>query len=106
MSPRWRLLFGILGASLGSVLFLAGVAILVGQLAQYVETLHWSGYSLLELIKSPTVKSTLPGALQSWLYRPEQLHGFHAAAVGLLEIVPAFVFFIGLGGVILRKALR
>lgn len=106
MSQRRRLIPGILGASLGALLVFAGLAVLLGEVAHYVDTLRWSGYSLLELSKSPMVKSTLPSTLQSWLHRPESLDGLHAAVVGLLETVPASLFFIGLGGVILRKALK
>lgn len=106
MSQRWRLLLGVLGASLGALLVVAGVAVLLGQAAQYVDTLAWPGYSLLELISSPIVKSALPGVLQFWLHRPESRDGLHAGVVGLLGTVPAFVFLIGLGGIILRKALR
>jgi hypothetical protein len=106
MSQRWRLILGVLGASLGALLVVAGVGVLLGQVVEYVDTLHWPGYSLLETIKSPLVKSTLPGALQAWFHRPETPDGLHAAVLGLLEAIPACVFLIGFGGVILRKALR
>jgi len=106
MSQRRRLIPGILGASLGALLVFAGLAVLLGQVANYVDTLHWPGYSLLELSKLPIVKSTLPSTLQSWLHRPGSLDGLHAAVVGLLETIPAFLFLIGLGGVILRRALK
>ena len=106
MSQRWRLIGGVLGATLGGLLVLAGLVVLLGQVGDYVDTLQWSGYSLLELSKSPSLKATLPGAVQSWLHRPEGSDGFQAALIGLLETVPAVVFFIGLGGVMLRKALR
>lgn len=106
MSQQRRLTLGILGAALGALLVFAGVAVLIGHLAHYVETLQWSGLSLLDVVKTATIKSTLPRSLQSWLHRPESLHGLHAAVVGVLETVPAFVILIGLGGMILRKALK
>ncbi|MGH7322571.1 MAG: hypothetical protein ACRELA_23515 [Candidatus Rokuibacteriota bacterium] len=105
MSQRRHLILGILGASLGALLVFTGLAVLLGQVATYVDTLRWPGYSLLELTKSPIIKSSLPGALQSWLHRPDSPDGLHAAVVGFLEVAPAFVVLIGLGGVMLRKAL-
>ncbi len=106
MPQQRRLTLGILGAALGALLIFTGAAVLIGHLVQYVETLQWSAYSLLNLLKAPTVNSTLPRSLQSWLHRPESLHGLHAAVVAVLDTVPAFVILIGLGGMILRKALK
>jgi len=106
MSQRWRLIFGVLGASLGAVLLVAGLAVLLGQVALYVDTLQWPGYSLLELIKSASASKTVPSALHSWLSRPESSGGALGSLIGLLDTVPAYVFLIGFGGLILRKALR
>jgi uncharacterized BrkB/YihY/UPF0761 family membrane protein len=106
MSQRWRLIVGVLGASLGAVLLVAGLAVLLGQVAHYVHSLQWPGYSLLELIKSASASKTLPGVLQLWLSRPESSGGALGSVIGLLDTVPAYVFLIGFGGLILRKALR
>lgn len=107
MSQRWRLMVGVLGASLGAALLVAGLAVLLSQVAHYVDTLQWSGYSLLELIKSAAASKILPGVLQSWLSRPETSSGDALGSlIGLLDTVPACVFLIGFGGLILRKALR
>lgn len=106
MSQRWRLIVGILGASFAALLVFTGLAVLLGQVAHYVDTLQWPGYSLLELVRSASVIRILPGPVQSWLSRPDRPDGVQGALLGLLETVPAYVFLIGLGGVMLRKALR
>jgi hypothetical protein len=106
MSQRWRLILGILSASLGALFVLAGLAVLLSQVAHYVDTLQWPGYSLLELIKSASATKTLPGPLHWWLSRPERSSGALSSLIGLLDALPAYVFLIGFGGLILRKALR
>jgi hypothetical protein len=106
MSQRWQLIVGVLGASLGALLVLSGLAVLLGQVAHYVDRLQWPGYSLLELIKSASTSKTLPGVLQSWLSRPESSGGALGPLNGLLDTVPAYVFLIGFGGLILRRSLR
>jgi hypothetical protein len=95
-----------LGASLGALLVLSGLTVLLGQVAHYVDTLRWPGYSLLELIKSVSATKTLPGPLHWWLSKPESSSGPLGSLIGLLDTVPAYVFLIGFGGLILQKALR
>lgn len=106
MTSRPRLTAGILLAAFGTVVILVGLVLLRQQAADYVDTARWSEHSLLDLIKSPTVKSVLPGGLISWVYRPESLHGLHAAIVGFLDVVSASLFFLSVGAFSLWKALR
>jgi hypothetical protein len=103
---RSQLIAGILLAALGLVLSGVGMVLLSWQAADYVETARWPEYSLLDLIKSPTVKFTLPGGLLSWVYRPESLKDLHAAVIGCLDWVSASWFFLVMGGFILWRALR
>ncbi len=103
---RSRLIAGILLAALGLVLSGVGLGLLSWQAADYIETGHWPEYSLLDLIKSPTVKFTLPGGFLSWVYRPESLKDLHAVVVGCLDECSASWFFLCVGGVILWRALR
>ena len=103
---RSQLRAGILLAAFGLVLSGVGMVLLSWQAADYIETARWPEYSLLDLIKSPTVKFTLPGELLSWVYRPESLKDVHAAVIGCLDAVPASWFFLVMGGFILWRALR
>ena len=103
---RSRLIPGILLAALGLVVCGVGMVLLSWQAADYIETARWPEYSLLDLIKSPTVKFRLPGGLLSWVYRPESLKELHAVVVGCIDGVSASWFFLGVGGVILWRALR
>ena len=103
---RPRLMMEVLRAALGAVLSFVGLVLLGRQAIYYVETAHWPASSLLDLLKSPTVRLTLPGELVSWIERPEFLHGLQAPTASLLDIVPAALFFLGVGGSLLWRALR
>jgi hypothetical protein len=100
---RSRLIAGILLAAVGAVLGLIGVTLLSHQAVYYVETARWPEFSLLDLVKSPTVKLTLLGGLFPWLSRPDSPRGMHAALTFLLDAVPAAPFFLGAGGLILWR---
>jgi len=97
---------GMLSAALGLVLGGFGIVLLGRQFSDYVATAHWPEYSLLDLIKSPTVKFSLPSRLVAWIYRPESLKDLHAALIGCLDVVSASWFFLIVGGLILWRALR
>jgi hypothetical protein len=103
---RSQLIAGILLATLGLVLIGVGMVLVSGQAADYIETARWPEYSLLDLIKSPTVKFALPGGLLSWFYHPESLKDVHAAVIGCLDGVSASWFFLAMGGFVLWRALR
>ena len=103
---RPRLIAGMLSAALGLALSGLGMLLLSQQAADYIDTGNWSEYSLLDLIKSPTVKFSLPHSLVSWIYRPESLKDLHAPLIGCLDVVSASWFFLIVGGLILWKALR
>lgn len=93
-------------AAFGLVLSGVGVLLLSRQAADYIETARWPEYSLLDLIKSPTVKLSLPNRLLSWIYRPESFKDLHATVVGCLDMVSAPWFFLIIGGFIVWRALR
>jgi len=103
---RPRLIAGMLSAALGLILLGFGMFLLSRQAADYIETARWPEYSLLDLIKSPTVKFSLPNSLISWIYRPESFKDLHATLTGCLDLVSASWFFLIVGGLILWKALR
>ena len=103
---RPRLIAGMLLAALGLVLSGFGMLLLSRQATDYIETARWPEYSLLDLIKSPTVKFSLPYGLVSWIYRPESLKDLHAVVIGCLDVVSASWFFLIVGGFMLWKALR
>ena len=103
---RPQLVAAMLLAGLGVALSGAGILLLSRQAADYVETARWPEYSLLDLIKSPTVKFSLPNSLISWIYRPESFKDLHATLTGCLDLVSASWFFLIVGGLIVWRALR
>ena len=103
---RPRLIAGMLSSALGLVLSGTGMLLLSQQAADYMETANWPEYSLLDLVKSPTVKFSLPNSFVSWMYRPESLKDLHWALIGCLDAVSASWFFLIVGGLILWRALR
>jgi len=103
---RPQLVAAMLLAGLGVALSGAGILLLSQQAADYVETARWPEYSLLDLIKSPTVKFSLANSLVSWVYSPESLTDLHRALIGCLDAVSASWFFVIVGGLTLWKALR
>lgn len=103
---RPRLIAGMVLAALGLMLAGLGVVLLGLQATDYIATATWPDYSLLDLIKSPTVKFSLPNGLVSWIYRPESLKDLHAALIGCLDLVSASWFFLIVGGLILWRSLR
>lgn len=103
---RPRLIAGMLSAALGLVLGGLGIFLLSRQAADYIATANWPEYSLLDLIKSPMVKFSLPHSLVSWIYQPESLKDLHATLIGCLDLVSAPWFFLIVGGLILWRALR
>ena len=103
---RPRLIAGMLSAALGLILLGFGMFLLSRQAADYIETARWPEYSLLDLIKSPSVKFSLPHGLVSWIYRPESSADLHAVVIGCLDVVSAPWFFLIVGGLILWRALR
>ena len=103
---RPRLIAGMLSAALGLVLSGLGMFLLSQQAADYIDTGNWPECSLLDLVKSPTVKFSLPHSLVSWIYRPESLKDLHATMIGCLDVVSASWFFLIVGGLILWRALR
>lgn len=106
IAGRRSLIAGVLLAALGLVIGGIGVVLVSWQAGDYVETARWPEYSLLDLVKSPTVKFKLPKALVAWIYHPESLKELHAPVVGCLDSVSASWFFLGVGGFILWRALR
>lgn len=103
---RPRLIAGMLLATLGLMLGGLGVFLLSLQATDYIATATWPEYSLLDLIKSPMVKFSLPDSLASWIYRPESLKDLHAPLIGCLDLVSASWFFVIIGGLTLWRALR
>ncbi len=103
---RPRLIAAMLSAALGLILIGFGMFLLSRQASDYIETANWPEYSLLDLIKSPMVKFSLPQSLGSWIYRPESLKDLHAALIGCLDVVSASWFFLIVGGLMLWRALR
>jgi len=102
---RPRLIAEMLLAALGLMLGGLGVFLLSLQATDYIATAAWREYSLLDLIKSPTVKFSLPSSLVSWIYH-ESFNDFHAALIGCLDLVSASWFFLIVGGLTLWRALR
>jgi hypothetical protein len=93
-------------AGLGVALSGVGMLLLTRQATDYLGTALWPEYSLLDLVKSPTVKFSLPNSLVSWVYSPESLKDLHAALIGCLDAVSASWFFLVIGGFLVWKALR
>ena len=106
MPRRWQLIVAMLLAALGLVSSGVGMLLLSRQAADYIESARWPEYSLLDLIKSPTVKFSLPSSLGSWIYSPESLKDLHGVLIRCLDLVSASWFFLIIGGFILWKALR
>ena len=106
VSRRPQLITGMLLSVLGLVLSGVGVLLLSRQAVDYIETARWPEYSLLDLIKSPAVKFSLPNRLIAWIYGPESLKDLHAAVIGCLDVVSASWFFLIIGAFILWRALR
>jgi hypothetical protein len=103
---RPQLVGAMLLAALGLALSGVGMLLLSRQAADYVDTARWPEYSLVDLIKSPTVRFSLPNSMVSWIYSPESLKDLHGALIGCLDAVSASWSFLIVGGFILWKALR
>ena len=103
---RSRYIGEMLMTALGLVLSGFGMLFLSRQAADYIESARWPDYSLLDLIKSPAVKFSLPHAAVSWIYPQQSITEIHAAVIGCLDLVSASWFFLIVGGLILWRALR
>ena len=103
---RSQLIVAMLLAALGLLLSGVGLLLLSRQAANYIESARWPEYSLLDLVKSPTVKFCLPNSLVSWLYSPQCFKDLHGLLIGCLDVVSASWFFVIVGGFILWKSLR
>jgi hypothetical protein len=96
---------GLVIVGIAALLAASGVALLMVQVAQWLDTGRWVEYALAELLHAPLVKALLPVGVVSWLSRPRSLYGLHTGISWFLETVPAWLFLTGVGGPVLWRAL-
>ncbi len=104
MSNRWRFTAGIVGASLGGLLVLAGLAIFAEQIATWIDRGYWVDHALMDVVTTPTVKRYLPQAFLSWLFRPESLYGLHEMATWMLRTMSSAFSLVVLGALLLWRS--
>jgi hypothetical protein len=106
MSGRLRFTAAIVGASLGGLMVLVGLAIFAGQIATWMDTGRWEQHTLMEAIKTPAVKRYLPQAFMSWLFRPESLQGLHETVMWTLDTMPSAFVLATLGALLLWRSVK
>lgn len=106
MSGSTRFILSLVGASAGGLLVLAGLVVFVGQISYWMDSARWVDYSLMDMVKSPAVKSYLPKGFLSWLFRPESLYGLHEAVAWTLQTIPSSLCFVTLGALLLWRSIK
>jgi hypothetical protein len=106
MSPRARLVLGIVSASSGAVLCSIGAGIFAHQVLTWLRTQHWDSVRLLDLVESPGFSSKLPDRVLQWFWKPQSWHGLHDALLTFLDLAPAGLFFVAIGVPLVWLGLR
>ena len=89
---------------LGLILIVLGLGIVSFDVMKAVETGQWRSKSMLEFFTTGPLARTVPDAA-GWLDHPRSFRSVQPPVAYVLETVPQWAFCLGLGGLIVWRAL-
>jgi hypothetical protein len=95
----------IIGA-LGAIIIGIGVILLVFDAARAWNRGYWESTSLLDLRRLPGIAVLAQNDLVSWIEHPRALRGVHRGLLEVLDITPAWLFFLLVGALIVWRAAK